>query len=383
MYLEVPDHLIPDDPKVRGATRLELAGEVLLSSEILLETRGRSSQAFDKKQFNMRFVEDGSKERKLLSISNMAPASDWVLYGPFIDLSLIRNNLAYSLSEALGHYAPKSIPIELFINNNYRGLYFLMEKVQSMRGRVDLRFDPLDSLNTDNNAFLVLVNPVSENDLVLYPSDLAFILEDPIPGIDPEQWYIKRTTDQLGIITRAIMDEIPNLDDAVDFTSFADYILINELAKNIDAYRLSTFFHKMHEKDNPRLMAGPVWDFNLAFGNSVDGKGTELENWVFDQPEIVDSMWLKLFNHPTFHSYLVNRYTNLRSGLLSENSINNRIDSIVNKISAVLPNNLSRFGWPEDVFWPYGSVPKDHDTEIQNIKSFIAARLNWMDRELK
>lgn len=383
MYLDVPEHLIPDDPKVRGRASMKLGGNQILSSDVLLETRGRSSQAFDKKQFNMRFVEEGSKERKQLPIASMAPASDWVLYGPFVDLSQIRNNLAYSISEALGHYAPKSVPIELFINNNYRGLYFLMEKVQSLPGRVDIRFDPSDSLNSDNNAFLVLVNPAAENDLILYPSHQSFILEDPIPGIEPEKWYIKRTTDQLGVITRAIMDEIPNLDEAIDFASFADYILVNEIAKNIDAYRLSTFFHKLHEQDNPRLMAGPVWDFNLAFGNSLEGKGTEVSNWVFEQPEIVDSMWITLFNHPKFHPFLVDRYKKLRSGLLSENSINQRIDSIVNQISAVLPNNLQRYGWPEEYFWPYESIPPDHSSEIQNIKTFIAARLTWMDGELK
>ena len=73
----------------------------------------------------------------------------------------------------------------------------------------------------------------------------------------------------------------------------------------------------------------------------------------------------------------------LNSVSYSEKAINLRIDSIVNRISSVWPNNLERFGWPEEYFWPYGSIPPDHASEIQNIKSFIAARLTWMDGELK
>jgi CotH kinase protein len=383
LYIDIPDHLIPDDPKVRGKSRMLRGNELIFSSDVLMETRGRSSQAFDKKQFNLRTVETGSKSPMAVQVAHMASSSEWVIYGPFIDLSQIRNDIAYSLSQDLGHYAPKSIPVELVLNNNYRGLYFFMEKIRSQPGRVDIRFDPSDSLNESNNAFLVQANQPSAKDVVLYPSKLAFILEDPTDGFKAEKWYIKRATEQLAIITRAIDDQIPNLDQAIDFKSFADFYIVNELAKNIDAYRLSTYFHKTHEDDNPRMFAGPIWDFNLAFGNTAEGGGTKTDGWIFDNPGVVDSIWVKLFNHPTFHQFLQQRYSDLRKGLISEVSINQRIDSLVNNISPVLANNWARYGWPSTDFWPYEKVPADYSTEIANIKGFIASRLKWMDGELR
>jgi hypothetical protein len=382
LYLYVPDHVIPDDPKVRGTSKLMAGKEVLFEEDVLLEARGRSSQAFSKKQFNMRVVEKGGKSRKDIAIGQMPPAADWILYGPYIDLSQIRNSIAYSLFQDMGHYAPRFIPIELMINNNYRGLYYLMEKVQAIPGRVDIRFDPQDSMDVANNAFLVQVNPASENDLILYPSHTSFIMEDPQPGYEPSNWYIKRTTDQLSIITRAIDDQIPNLNEAIDFQSFADFIILNELAKNIDAYRLSTFLHKTYEKDDPRIFAGPVWDFNLAFGCSKEENGTIPEGWIFSNTAIVDEMWLNLFNHPAFNSFLQSRYKTLRKGLLSEKSIHQRIDSLVQSIQPVLKYNEMRYGWPESNFWPYEQIPSDHAEEISRIKDFLSVRMQWMDAQL-
>jgi CotH kinase protein len=383
LYVDVPDYLIPDDPRVRGSSKMIKAGKVIFSADVLLETRGRSSQAFEKKQFNIRTVEKGSKKRMDIQVGDLAPSSDWILYGPYSDLSLIRNEIAYSLSQAMGHYAPKSIPIELVLNNNYRGLYYLMEKIQSQTGRVEIRFDPSDSTNSSNNGFLVQIDQASSKDIILYPSKQEFILEEPQLGYKAENWYVRRTTDQLGIVIRAIHDQISNLDQAIDFKSFADLYIINELSKNVDAYRLSTYLHKTHEDDNPRIFAGPLWDFNLAFGNCSDNGGTKVESWVFDNPLAVDSMWIQLFNHPNFRVYLRDRYAELRKGILSELALNNRIDSLVSSVSSVMPHNNQRFGWPNSEFWPYDKIPVDHNEEIARIKEFLSARLRWMDEELR
>lgn len=383
LYVDVPEHLIPDDPRVRGTSKLVKAGKLIFSSDVMLETRGRSSQAFEKKQFSLRTVEKASKKRMNIQVGDLAPGSDWILYGPYSDLSLIRNEFAYSLSRALGHYAPHSIPVELVLNNNYRGLYFFMEKIQCQPGRVEIRFDSSDSMNVSNNGFLVQIDQASHKDIVLHPTKQSFILEEPETGYDAENWYIHRTTEQLGIVIRAIRDQITNLDQAIDFESFADLYIINELSKNVDAYRLSTYFHKTHEELNPRIFAGPIWDFNLAFGNCADNGGNRIDAWVFDNPGVVDSMWVKLFNHPKFHNYIKDRYFELRKGILSESALYNRIDSLVQTISSVLPHNIERYGWPQSEFWPYAKVPANHGEELENIKSFLSARLQWMDAELR
>ena len=45
--------------------------------------------------------------------------------------------------------------------------------------------------------------------------------------------------------------------------SFVDFLIINELCKNIDAYRLSTYFQI---NENKKVVMGPIWDFNFSLG---------------------------------------------------------------------------------------------------------------------
>ena len=56
----------------------------------------------------------------------------------------------------------------------------------------------------------------------------------------------------------------PAYNNYIDVASFIDFFLVQEVANNVDAYRLSSY---MHKKKDGKLVAGPVWDFNLAYGN--------------------------------------------------------------------------------------------------------------------
>ena len=56
--------------------------------------------------------------------------------------------------------------------------------------------------------------------------------------------------------------------DYVDLPSFVDYMLVHEISKNVDAYRISTYLHKHADRDGGLLVMGPLWDFNIAFDNA-------------------------------------------------------------------------------------------------------------------
>ena len=61
----------------------------------------------------------------------------------------------------------------------------------------------------------------------------------------------------------------------IDVNSFMDYFYVNEVSRNVDGYRLSSFFYKDRNSKNSKIIAGPVWDYDLAFRNADYCSGSE------------------------------------------------------------------------------------------------------------
>ncbi|MDZ4752183.1 MAG: CotH kinase family protein [Flavobacteriales bacterium] len=383
VYIDVDENIIPDNPRVSGALTLKSEGELLFYSSVELETRGRSSQVISKKQFNVRLVDVKNHDPIYESIDGMAPAADWILYGPYMDLSLIRNSLAFSIYSQMGHYAPKTKLVDLVINNNYRGAYVLTEKIQALPGRLKITMYPTDTLNPRNNGFLVQVNPSNEKDKVFFIRTASFVLEKPHVNYKESKLYESYVAGQLNIMLDPVMIAGENYDYTIDFKSFADFFLINELSKNIDAYRLSAYFHKTHEDEDALIKAGPIWDFNIAFGVDDETGGANPEGWIYQKSDATDSLWHRLNKNREFSQFLKSRYAELRKDVFSETNIISLIDSLVSDIEPYIEDNRRRYGWPSKDFWPYIKLPVDYNTEINNMKSFLRKRLLWMDEQFQ
>ena len=95
----------------------------------LIRTRGRSSRAHDKKGYYIKFKEENLIDNKDISLSGMTKDSDWVLHGPYLDKTLIRNYLSYNLAGEIMEYSPNVRFCEVFLNGEYQGVYVLTEKI--------------------------------------------------------------------------------------------------------------------------------------------------------------------------------------------------------------------------------------------------------------
>ena len=104
---------------------------------IEIEIRGASSQMFPKKNYGFETqLEDGSNNN--ISLLGMPEENDWILHGPYADKSLLRNVLAYYMARRTGHYAPRTRLCELIVNDDYRGVYMLTERIKRDENRVDV-----------------------------------------------------------------------------------------------------------------------------------------------------------------------------------------------------------------------------------------------------
>ena len=254
------------------------------SGSITIELRGNSSQYNEKKPYRIETV-DALGENNNVSLLGMPEENDWVLHAPYQDKSLMRNVLAYHLSNKMGRYASRTRFCELHINGDYKGVYVLMEKIKRDDNRIDIsKLNPEEISGDDLTGGYILKFDwpwtgdnlggfESENDGMIYnyhypkPSDI-------VP--EQEEYIINYIHDFEAImLDQNYADYETGYPSTLDISSFVDFILLQELPKNVDAYRLSTYLYKDKESINNKLHAGPIWDINHGFGNCDYG-----ETWM-------------------------------------------------------------------------------------------------------
>ena len=177
----------------------------------------------------------------------------------------------------------------MFINGDYRGVYMLMENIKRDVNRVDIA-----TLLPSDTAGNELTGGTSSR-WISSRGTLAAAGRRPIPPWDELViQYHKPEVDELHPLQQAYIEgHIAAFEDAlagpdfadpelgyapyIDVHSFIDLYLINELSKNIDGYRLSTYFYKEKDSDGGKIVMGPWWDYNLALGNAnyCDAANTE------------------------------------------------------------------------------------------------------------
>ena len=181
-------------------------------------------------------------------------------------------------------------------------------------------------------------------------------------------------------------DQSTGYPSVLNVDSFVDFILLQELAKNVDAYRLSTYLYKDKESVDNRLTAGPVWDFNHGYGNCDYGETWEFTNWLLEyNPEGGDQMsfwWELIWQDDYFQNKISERYTELRSTVFSEIYIYGVIDSLVNELGSSVDRNFSKWPILGLYVWPNYYVFDTFEQEIDYLKGWISDRLNWMDSQI-
>ncbi|MEL6868020.1 MAG: CotH kinase family protein, partial [Bacteroidota bacterium] len=275
--------VIQDDPRIRahlgvinnGPGQLNNSGDPFngYDGAISIEIRGASSQLFPKKAYSMETQQaDGSNNN--VELLGLPKENDWVLNGPYSDKTLLRNVLTYGLVRDMGpYYSPRTRYCELMINEDYRGVYILIEKIKQDKNRVDI--DPLEPEDITGDeltgGYIVQIDRETPEGFGWYSNHAPypfFVYEDP-DGDQLAQVQKNYIRNHLNAFENAMIN--PNYADRykdfIDPASFIDYFLINELTKDVDAFKLSFFMHKDKDSKGGKLIFGPVWDFNLGYGN--------------------------------------------------------------------------------------------------------------------
>lgn len=347
-----------------------------------IEIRGSSSQSLPKKAYSLTTLKADNISNNNVIILGMPSENDWILNGLAFDPSLIRDYLSYNLSRQIGDYATRTVYCEMVLNGEYIGLYVMQEKIKSNSDRVNvLKIATTDSTMPNvTGGYITKTDKTTGGDPVAwnmssYAGGADFIHELPKPiSVTPEQnTYIYNEFLKLESKS-SNPDVITGYPSVIDVPSFVDFMLVNELAANVDGYQYSTYFHKDR---NGKLRAGPIWDFNLTYGNDLFQWGYDRSKtylWQFHNGDNEGpKFWTDLFNEPTYKCYLSKRWNELTQAGMPFNYTN-----LVQFIDETL-SLISEAKVRENQKW--GTIP-DQATEISNLKTFLSTRISWMTSNL-
>ena len=345
-----------------------------------LKIRGQTSKKFNKKSFKIVFTDSINRNIELLG---MPKEHDWILNGPYIDISHIRNKFAYDLSRRIGQYAPRSEFCELIINNEYLGIYLLTETIKADKNRVNIE---KNNFGDDTiKSFIVKIDHGGKSIFVSnFRSEIDSGWEQYFKPVYPkiEKLSEKNIKTIKGEIDKFELSLLKNGNDYlnhINLKSFVDYFILNELTKNIDAYRLSAFIHKNHDT---KIEMGPIWDFNYSLGLTEYNNGFDYKGWVFKY-EAVPFWWKKLLQKPEFKELLIKRWEFLRNENISIQNMFKMIDNLYLGVEPAQKRNFIRWDvFNETMGVRYNKVASLEE-EIEIIKEWIEHRVLWIDENIK
>jgi len=406
---------IVDEPKVTANMQLIYNGPGkdnfitdvpnVYNGFIGIEFRGSSSQGFPKKPYGFE-LRDAAGEDREVTLLGMPKESDWTLNATFNDKSLMRDGLAYILAGDIMKYAPRVRYLELMLDGRYEGVYLLVEKIKRDKNRVDIAELDVDDNQGDalTGGYIMKFDKTTGSGTLRgwnspYPpfpgawqrSFIQFEYPDAEDLTDQQFNYMKNYMNfvENAIASPEFKEPEKGFRKYIDTESLIDFIIMNELTKNPDAYRISTFFYKERDSDGGKLVFGPVWDFNLGFGNvdyctlgNPEGLVIEDFNRVCNADGwVVHFWWKKFLSDPQFYRDLKLRWKYLRSNQLSNDRVSRVVDSLNNLLAGPQDRNFKRWPILGQYVWPNWYVGSSHYAEVLFLKGWVRDRMTWLDNK--
>lgn len=361
-----------------------------LESNILLKYRGNSSLYFSKKGYLIKLVDKmgNNKDEEMLGMNK---DNEWVLNGPFLDKTLMRNYIAYNIGSMIMGYAPNIRFCEVYLNNEYRGVYLLTESISRSKNRVNIsKYNP----SFNDFGYIVCIDKDEENVKNIntfteytHIAEIDTGIKIIYPGKDIINDTIKKYVEgDISKFERALYsydfnDPKKGYKNYINVASFVDYYIFQEFMEINDTCYRSTYLYK--EKGG-KITMGPIWDYN----NSLNNYFTELDN---EEMQYVDRLWYsQLLRDKDFVDRVVNRYKELRKSYLNEEYLLNYIDDVREYLGSAVDRNFEVWGFSFDPknlnekekLYPESRNIRSYDEAIRQLKDEIIKRGRWLDENI-
>lgn len=407
---------INDEPKIPASMKIIDNGPGQLNhptdpandfdGKIGIELRGSTSQGYPKKPYDLEIWDDNNEDEDA-SLLGMPKESDWALISPLNDKTLLRDVLAYKFAADAMDWAPRTRFCEVLLNGEYMGIYVLLETIKRDKKRVNIEKIEAEAPSTDSltGGYVLKIDKYFNSPggdwvspYLPIPNGFArtyFQLHHPKRSDlnDAQFNYIKRYVTSAEKALYAWKPNSPGkpvYENWIDVDSWVNYLLVNEIAKNTDGYRLSAYLYKDKTEKDSLLHMGPVWDFNISFGIGDYCESAPYTGWTKDFNNIcpqdgwvIHFWWQKLCADTLFQQRVVARWRALREGAWSKANIEHTIDSLAKVIETAQVRNFQRWQVLGQYVWPNSYIGQSWQDEMKFLRDWVRNRALWLDGNIE
>ena len=333
--------------------------------ESIIEIRGRGNSTWGnpKKPYQMKL---DSKEEFL----DMPKDKKWIFLAEYSDKTMLRNRMAFEMGYISNlDWTPKSTFAEVFINDTYNGTYNITQKVEESNRRVAL----------GDTGYLLEIDQIFrlDSDDVYFETD-RFLLNIKEPNLvsgDAQYVYIRDLIRQFeaALFANNFQDPTAGYAPFIDLPSFIDWYLISEITKNVDSVSFSSIY--LNVMPNEKIKMGPLWDFDLSFGNVDYADSRYAEGfWIKNNP-----WYSRLFQDPNFVDLVQARFVHFRE---NQDLMLEKIDTYAAKLKWAQQENNDKWQTIGTYVWPNPVVYDTYQEEVDHMKDWYVQRMDWLDGAL-
>ena len=357
--------------------------------DMQIKGRGNTTWTKDKKPYKIKL----DKKTDLLGLGPDEKNKHWVLIANAMDPTLIRDRLTGYIGENVGlEYTPIGFPVDVVMNDKYLGSYLLMEHVRLGKGRIDI--DELTEEDTDpltiTGGYIIQGGAQTDkNSPSYFVTKSTETWNNHTPSFNPDDGgyeneaqkdyirnYIQMIEDLLRSDTQSDADG-NYYSKYMDLPSAAKYWLVQTVSNNIDGLSTgSMYFYKKRDTEDEigKLYWGPLWDFDIAWGNDQVEDLTSAEGFS----NTLNHLWILPMLHDTdegsFYQHIQNEWPAIKNLMLDIIQDGGMLD----KYYSETKNSKA-----EDVKTnPSKDSKNDYETIISSTKKWIEHRVNWIDEHL-
>ena len=295
-------------------------------------------------------------------VLSMGAAKKYILQANAFDDTYLRNKIAYEYCRDLGiSYTVDTEYIDLYFNGEYAGNYLLCEKVELGANRVDI---------TDGYLIeKILHDRIEETDQSFQVAGMQdFLIKNPNRISDAELQSIEEYMNTIENLIKSCdsYQKYSNLQEYIDIESFIDMYLINAITNDIDSNIASTYYYITKDDSGLKLHAGPVWDYDNAWGRAERGYVATLNAYPTGYCE-------ELFAIEYFRNSVIEKYNSLAYPLMGK-YLSDYIPEYIERISPSISMDAAR--WLDEGY--HSPHYTDYETSVSYLNSYIYARMEHL-----
>lgn len=337
------------------------------ASPVAMKIRGRGQSSwtnYDKKPYRFKLTV-GTKLLDMSKSKNfalMAYAGD--------DNAFLRTTTGYRVSQLMGLvYTPDRRAVELVLNGDYKGLYFLTETVRIDKDRVPIvkQDDAATDASIITGGWLLEIDNADAAEQVTITegngSRARFTYKDPEELSSQQETYLMNQLNSMDDAIYATDKNSTKWQEYIDIDTLARYYIVQEVMDNFKAFNGSTYLYKDRGATS-NWNFGPVWDFNDAFMR-------EGQQFIYQNSPKMPQIWIaEIAKFPAFQAKVRELWPDFYKNKYP--TISAYIDNFINSIKSATASDVQR--WPE-----YGT--NNPNSDAATWKALLDARVKWLNEQ--